>query len=258
MPLIVIFIFGLAVGSFLNVLIDRLPKNESVVFGRSYCDHCRRPLAWYDLLPLLSFLLLKGKCRNCKKSIAWQYPKVELITGLIFSYTYYYLTKINLINSDLIHLSFYLSVVSGFIIIFFSDLKYRIIPDEILVFQSVIALFYHFFTKGNIRLFFLSGLLLFIFFFLLVIITKGKGMGWGDVKMSFVMGLILGFPKIIIAFYLSFLTGALFSLILILAGKKSWKSKIAFGPFLALGSTVSLFLGDNLLKLIFTRFFRLL
>ncbi|MBI3955010.1 prepilin peptidase [Candidatus Gottesmanbacteria bacterium] len=242
---IFIFLIGLSIGSFLNVLIDRLPIGESIWLDRSHCDNCRKTLNWYDLIPVISFIILQRKCRSCHKKISWQYPLVELSTGLIFLFTY--VSMMQIIGTDFIvpHLIYYLTLVASLIAIFMIDLKYRIIPDQILIFLTVLTLVYQFiyfpqFIKDNL----ISGIISMSFFLLLVIVTRGKGMGLGDVKLAFVMGLLLGFPKIIVALYLSFLTGAVVSLILILIHKKSMKSTIAFGPFLVFSTLMAVFYGN--------------
>lgn len=241
---IFLFSFGLAIGSFLNVLIDRLPKDESPFFGRSYCDHCHHKLSWYDLIPLLSYMLLRGKCRYCRKKISRQYPVIELITGILYVFTYKSVFGSFEFGSNYFALVYFLTVVSGLIVIFFADLKYRIIPDQIVLVLMVAALVFTSISQFN-NLFnnLISGLSLFLIFLALVILTKGKGMGLGDVKFALVMGFILGFPKILVAFYLSFLTGAFISLILILVRKKTMKSTIPFGPFLVVATFFSLFYG---------------
>lgn len=247
MTLIFLSLFGLAVGSFLNVLIDRLPKGKNVIRGRSYCDHCTHALSWYDLVPILSFIWLGRKCHYCRKKISWQYPLVELITGILFIFTYSMMIRIIEPLNSLIIFAYYLVIVSGLITIFFTDLKYRIIPDQILVVLILAASIYLFlFGRNALVSHLLAGVIFFLVFLALVLITRGKGMGLGDVKFAGVMGFILGSPKVAVAFYLSFLTGAAFSLILIMMGKKSMKSTIPFGPFLAASTGVSLLYGDAL------------
>jgi len=248
MPELIIFLFGLAVGSFLNVLIDRLPKDESVIKGRSYCDRCKKPLLWYDLIPLLSFLILKGKCRNCHSPISYFYPTVELITGVIFVFLFIFLPQENIkyqISNIkyVISLIYYLFITSSLIIIFFTDLKYGIIPDKIVYPAVLVSLFYLFIIHNSLFLIHvMSALGAFLFFLILYLGTKGRGMGFGDVKLVFLLGLFLGWPKVIVAFYIAFLTGAVVGCILILWGKKRLTGgTIAFGPFLVLGAIISLF-----------------
>ena len=241
------FWIGLAVGSFLNVLIDRLPKGESVVHGRSYCDSCKKKIAWYDLIPLLSFIMLKRRCRYCRKLISWQYPLVEILTGFTFVATYY------LVMDTLYRINYFptllllLTIFSGLIVIFFADLKYMIIPDQVVFILLGIALLYILLLQPDvIVLNFAIGFLFALLFLFLVLITKGKGMGVGDVKLTFFMGLFLGFPKIIVAFYLSFLTGALVSLILVIGRIKKLKSTVPFGPFLIAATVIAYVWGDGI------------
>ncbi len=239
--------FGLCVGSFLNVLIDRLPQNKPVVFDRSCCDHCRHRLFWHDLFPLLSFMLLKGKCRYCHKNISFQHPFLELVTAIFFLLSYTLMIRIIRVELFWPNFIFLLAVISGLIVIFFADWKYRIIPDQVLVILiAVVFAFDLFYEKNLLPGHLLTAIIFCVFFLILFLLTKGRGMGFGDVKYAFFMGLFLGYPKIIVAFYLSFLTGAAVSLILILAGKKTMKSTIPFGPFLIASTFISEFYGDQL------------
>lgn len=244
--LLSLFLIGLSVGSFLNVVIDRLPAKQSIWKGRSHCDYCSHFLSWHDLIPILSYFVLGRKCRWCHKKISRQYPIVEITTGILFLFTYTSIIRIIEVH-NLPYLIYLLMILSGLVAIFFTDLKYRIIPDQILVILSCVTLVYLlFFNKGEIMNHIFAALIFFLFFFILVLITRGKGMGLGDVKFAGIMGFILGFPSIVVAFYLSFLTGAAVSLILIIRGKKSMKSTIAFGPFLATSTAISLFYGGFL------------
>ncbi len=279
MEFLFIFAIGVFIGSFLNVAIDRLPRKETIAKGRSHCEFCKKELAWYDLIPLLSFLMLKGKCRYCHKSIGIFYPIIEFSTGILFLTTFMFVYGLNfqfpariamqsvaggsISNSlifnlqSLISLVYYLFIVSSFIVIFFEDLKFGIIPDKVVfpaIIVSSIYLIFNFpldFTRDgqfSIFNFVFSAIGAFVFFLILFLITKGKGMGFGDVKLSFLLGLILGFPKIILALYLAFLTGAIIGIILIIWRKKrSIKDTIPFGPFLILGTILALFYGDLLI-----------
>ncbi len=254
MVYLLLFLFGICVGSFLNVVIDRLPHNKSIFFGRSHCDSCKKKLSPLDLVPLLSFFFLGGKCRHCHKKISVQYPLIELLTGAMFvltvflslQSTVYSLQQIALLGYDLF-------IISCLIAIFFIDLKYGIIPDEIIYLLSFITFLYLVLnTKYLLLPNLFSAIISFLFLFFIYFLTKGKGMGFGDVKLAFFMGLFLGFPKIITAFYVAFLTGAALSIILILLGKKKFKgSTIAFGPFLVIGTYISLFWGEQIIRFIF-------
>jgi len=236
-----IFIFGLAIGSFLNVVIFRLGTNESILVGRSHCPKCGAILKWYDLIPALSFLIQKGKCRYCEKKISFQYPIVEIITGFLFILI---LSKFGLDSL----ITYYLLLISCFlIVIFVYDLKNYLILDKI-VFPAIIIVLFYQILMGNFLNPFLSALLASGFFLSLVLISKGKWMGMGDVKFAILMGLILGWPNILLALFLSFFSGAIIGIVLILFGKKGLKSQIPFGPFLV-GSTILIMLYGEYLNI---------
>ena len=233
-----IFLLGLAFGSFANVLIDRLPKGEDVMFGRSKCDYCRKTLAWYELIPLISFLLQGGRCRKCRKRLNWQYPLVELATAAGFACIYAFaFTSAGV-------LVFQCLVFFALLVIFVTDGKYQIIPDSMVAAGLIGVLIILGIRPDRI----LTALVTTFFFYCLYLVTRGRGLGFGDVKFSFLLGYLAGYPKIIVALYLAFLTGAAGGVILILAGKRKLKSRIAFGPFLVIGLAVSLVWGDRLIS----------
>jgi prepilin signal peptidase PulO-like enzyme (type II secretory pathway) len=252
---IIIVIFGLGIGSFLGMLVTRFDdqKQEKFdwkrVFGvgkrwrRSRCDSCGRKLLWWENIPVVSFLVLKGRCRTCRSPIPFWFFLIELATGISFFLTYFYWLK----NSPFsyFNLLVYLFIASVLIFIFFYDALYQIIPDFVVLILILSSL-------GNlINLSYLGTALGAAGFFLFLnLVTRGQGMGLGDVKFAFFMGLFLGFPKIIFAFYLAFLTGALWGVILILKKKKKFGQHIAFGPFLVMGTFVGWFWGDIFLEII--------
>lgn len=252
-----IFFIGLFVGSFLNVLADRLPREESVVRGRSHCEKCGKDLAWYDLIPLFSFIFLKGNCRYCGTRLSWYYPAVELTTGALFVITAFFVLDnfqfsppLQGFEGQAISLIYYLFIVSSLIVVFFADLKYGIIPDKIIIPAILISGLYLFMIHNSLfPIHFLSGLGACLFFLALYLGTKGKGMGFGDVKFAFLMGLILGFPDIVISLYIAFLTGAIAGCILIIWGRKKLVgTSIPFGPFLAIGTFLAMFWGEYILQ----------
>lgn len=251
MFLLLLFI-GLFAGSFLGVLSDRLPKNETVVKGRSHCDFCRKNLRWYDLIPLLSFISTKGKCRYCKHRLSFFYPVIEITTGILFASTSIFVSSQFIIYNlaFIIALVYYLLIVSSLIVIFFSDLKYGIIPDKVLLPAIAIVFVYLLiFNPSFLILNLFSGVLTFLFFVIIslafTLLLQKQSMGGGDIKLVFLLGLFLGFPNIIISLYVAFLTGALAGIILILWKKKSFRNAtLPFGPFLVLGAVTSLFLGN--------------
>jgi leader peptidase (prepilin peptidase)/N-methyltransferase len=265
-----VFLFGTAIGSFLNVVIDS--SNEGKLFEnrRSHCDHCHHKLSIGDLVPVVSFLVLGGKCRYCHKAISWYYPIVELVTGLSFllvAWTVFGHDVSSTLGSiRYLFAGVYFSyIIASLTVIFFADLKYGIIPFPA-VFSSVLFTFLWYFSvpvlhfqPGDLPLilfthsylfnYLFSALGSFFFFFLLFVLTKGRGMGFGDVIYAFLMGFLLGYPKIILSFYLAFIVGAIVSLLLVVLQKKKLKgSTIPFGPFLVMGTVVSLFWGNVLIE----------
>jgi prepilin signal peptidase PulO-like enzyme (type II secretory pathway) len=246
---LILFTFGLCVGSFLNVVIDRLPRDETVIKGRSYCEHCQHQLKWYDLVPVLSFLLLRGRCRYCRQKIFWQYPLVELATGLLFVSS----TFVETGHAPSLPFILY----SLFLIpIFVIDLKYGTIPDK-LVYPAIGLV-------GGMRVIgvmggigretapllwtLLGSLALYSSFFILHSLFKGRALGGGDVKLAFLVGLIADWPKMIVAVFSAFLTGALVSVILILLHQKKFGETVPFGPFLVAGTYTALFWGSDIIE----------
>ena len=248
MQFVEIFLLGLCVGSFLNVLVDRLPREESVIQGRSYCESCKKELRWYDLIPLFSYISLKGKCRYCRISLSIYYPLVEFVTGIVFV-SMVILTMDNFQLNQIITLAYNLFIASSLIVIFFTDLKYGIIPDKIIFPSIAISIIYLFLNPQLSALPILSALGAFLFFLLLFLGTRGRGMGFGDVKLAIFMGIILGFPNIIVALYLAFLTGAIVGVIIILWKKERLKgATMPFGPFLVFGTFLALVFGNYILE----------
>ena len=257
MILFPIFLFGLFVGSFLNVIIDRLPKEEQFMRGRSRCDTCRKPLRWYDMFPVISWVLLSGRCRYCRSPISIRNPIVELLTGALFVGSYVLVERsvgqffprsgitlsVTIFNFQFSIIILYWIVASSLIAIFFIDLKHKIIPDELVITALLGAIGVLFLNPNRypVSNYVLSALGASSFFILLILITRGRGMGWGDVKFGGVMGVLLGFPGIVVALYIAFLTGAMVSVMLILFRRLTLKKTIAFGPFLVAG-TVSVYL----------------
>lgn len=240
---LIIFIAGVCLGSFLNVVIDRFATNRSIIKGRSYCESCKKTLEIRDLIPLLSYLLLRGKCRFCSRKIPVRIFLVELLTGVIS------------VGLFLLHggtnlpfiLTLYL-VALLFIAIFFIDLEYGIIPDKLTILLTILSIVLVFSTGQNLFNHFISAVSSLLFFIGLYIATKGRGMGMGDVKISFSLGMLLGYPFIIYGLYLAFLTGAVVSIILVLWKKKSFRGgTVPFGPFLTASTLFTLFFGEKII-----------
>jgi leader peptidase (prepilin peptidase)/N-methyltransferase len=247
------FIFGLAIGSFLNLVIYRLDTGKSIIKTRSHCPYCKKTLSWFELIPLMSFILQKGKCTKCHKKISQQYPLVELATGILFVLCIWYFFPNFLLSA------FYFLFSSILVIIFVYDLKHYIIPDQVIYPAVFVALIFNLIkdltsscSLLTVHCSLLNGLLAALaagaFFLAIVLVSKGKWMGVGDIKLALFMGLVLGWPKILVALFLAFLIGAFASIILIILKKKTLKSEIPFGPFLAGGTIIAIFWGNVLIN----------
>ena len=253
-----LFAFGSMIGSFLNVLIYRTVHNENYVRGRSHCPNCQVMIAWYDNIPLVSFVLLGGKCRHCTKPISKMYPIVEAMTGALFvwwgmiGFAFFQLTSTPLM---VLQPLFWLLVGIGLIVVFFADIRYMEIPDEAVIGLTLLASLYRtLLWKLGIMpmqdyLFTLYGALgVAGFFWLLWLGTKRKGIGFGDVKFAFPFGLILGFPNVLVGLLLAFVLGAVVGVSLVLAGKTQMGARLPFGPFLVTSAVITLLFGDLILR----------
>jgi len=242
---IVSIIFGAIVGSFLNVCIFRLPKEESIIWPGSHCPHCKKPIRFYDNIPLLSYLLLGGKCRQCHRSISLQYPLVEGITALL---SLFLIMKFGLSPTYLIYFAF----VAALIVITVIDLYHQIIPDvislpgigvgllaslmipQITFFNSLLGI-----LLGGGSLFLIATVYQWLF--------KREGMGGGDVKMLAMIGAFLGWKAVIVTILLGSLIGSIIGIIAMALKGKDFKYAIPFGPFLSLGAVAALFYGERLI-----------
>lgn len=250
---ILFFIIGTVAGSFYNVVIYRVPENKSIIMPRSACGACGTVLKPADLVPIFSYIFLRGKCRYCKASISIQYPLVEFITGALFSILYmkFLLTP---------ELFFSLYIVSVLIIVFFIDLKHMIIPNGLVITGLIggFAIFvYRLFLTDSIIgtapwYSSLLGMLipsafLFLVALLGTVVYKGEAMGMGDVKIYLPIGLFLGIKLGIVSLFISMIIGGIAGVILMTTGLKDRKSQIPFGPFIVLGSVISLIYGNEIL-----------
>jgi len=255
MSSIFLFIFGTAIGSFLNVLIDRLPREESIN-GRSHCEYCKKTLSPLDLVPVLSFLFLKGKCRYCGRKLSWQYPGIEILTGLLFVSISNIQSPISNFQLPILNIQLLISnlgIISCLIVIFFIDLKEQIIPDEMQIALFINILLSKIVVGTSVTVLgfaIVEGLIVLLPILLLYLLTKGRGMGFGDVKLAFNMGFFLGLKGGLVAIYAGFILGAISGIILLLMKKKKMKSKIAFGPFLVIGMFIILFFEKPIFSLI--------
>jgi len=264
--LIFVFIFGLTIGSFLNCLIWRLhEKIPLTIFvrrgnkrNRSYCPKCGQQINWYDNIPLVSFIMLKGKCRQCGQSISWQYPAVEVTTGILFLISFLLVVKSFIINPqifdfrfsifDLIQNSKFIIqlmrdwfLISVMIVIFIYDLRWSEILD-IVTLPACLAVFIINLVLGfNLLNLLISGIIGGSFFLIQFLVSGGRWIGGGDIRLGLLMGLALGWPAVLLAIIISYFIGSIVGVGLILAGKKKWGSEVPLGVFLATGTIISLF-----------------
>ncbi|MFH1820416.1 MAG: prepilin peptidase [Candidatus Nealsonbacteria bacterium] len=245
---LIVFLFGLAIGSFLNCVLYRLEIKKSFLKSRSFCPKCKHVLGFFDLVPVLSFLCLLGKCRYCKKKISFQYPLVEITVGILFLlyFNLFWLEHLSL--SDFV---FHIIIACFLVIVFVYDLRHYLILDKVIYPAIGLTLFYQglmFFLKpeGLNPSVFLSGLGAASFFLAIVLLSRGKWMGVGDIKLALLMGLLLGYPTILVALFFAFLSGAIIGTALILIRKKTFKSEVPFGPFLVAGTFLAFFWGDKI------------
>jgi leader peptidase (prepilin peptidase)/N-methyltransferase len=236
---------GMVVGSFLNVCIHRLPKDESVVQPASHCPMCDVPIRWYDNLPLVSFLLLRGRCRGCGGRIGWRYPVVELLTGALFLLTVWRF-------GFGIRPVFLLIFISSLIVITWIDLDHEIIPHAITLPGIPLGLAASLITRDPSPVDAATGALIGAGLVYLVAVYaevafQRESMGGGDVNLLAMIGAFLGWRLMLFAFFAAVVSGACLSLGLIAARVLSRKDRIPFGPFLALGAIVALFTGDRMI-----------
>ncbi len=238
---ILILVFGISIGSFLNAVIWRLHTKEGFLRGRSYCPKCKAYIRARDLVPLLSYILLRGKCRDCKKKISWQYPIVELITGLAFLLLYF---KFSLEAEFFV----YCVLTTFLIIVFVFDLKHYLILDRVMLPAALVAI------AGSIILGF--GLIDILigaiigggFFWLQYVLSRGKWIGGGDIRLGAVMGLMLGWKILLAALFVSYLIGSIIGLILVASSKKKWQSRLPFGVFLTISTFLAFIWGSEIVS----------
>lgn len=251
---ILIFILGLAIGSFLNVCIYRIPRSDMFIYSprRSFCPECNQTIKFYDNIPLLSYLFLGGKCRHCKAKISVLYPIVELVTAVLFLVVFHCFEKT--LDLNLIHALIFVTLL---IPIAFIDAQHYIIPNVIsltglvLGLGIVCAIAYQDkdidYLKMRLIGFVAGGLALWLIAFVGSAIMRKKAMGGGDVKLMAIIGLFLGaWPQLVLVIALSAFSGAVIGTLLIATGKKNRQSPIPYGPFLAGAAVIVLLWGDPL------------
>lgn len=281
---IFVFIVGLAAGSFLNSYIFRLREGEthnplqlplilrgrdrsepplkvrggegelcSVWRGRSYCPKCKKTLRWYELVPLLSFAMQIGRCRGCRQKIDWQYPAVELVTGILFVLAYYTieLSNYQIIKSSQLATIWYL--LSALVILFVYDLRYGLVPDRVVLPAIVVAFLYNLIIKlSNHQIITSFGSLVFAiaigagFFAIQYILSKGRWLGAGDIRIGALMGAMAGWPYIFAGIVISYIIGGAISVGLLAAGRKKFGQTLPLGTFLTLGTAIIFLYGEQI------------
>jgi leader peptidase (prepilin peptidase)/N-methyltransferase len=246
---IFIIIVGLIIGSFLNVVIYRLPLEKSIVSPRSFCPNCQIPIAFYDNIPIIGFIVLRGRCRSCRSKISFQYPLVEIITAFSFWFTF------QVYGESILYTVFTCAFFCFLIALALIDLKHMILPDELTLGGGFIFLVFSFFNPeitfvdafGSA----LGAALIFtgLYFFYLKV-RKIEGLGFGDVKMMILLGAFLGSKKLLIAVLISSILGLVIGIFLVIFKKKNLKFQLPFGTFLSLGSYISVFWGYDILVFI--------
>ena len=238
--IIFIFILGLIGGSFLNVVIYRLPLKKSIIFPSSHCPYCETKLKYYDLIPVLSYIINKGKCRYCGEKISFQYPIVELLTGLLFLLTF--------LNYDLTsEFIIFIFLISVLIVVSFIDIKYQIIPNEITFTFIPIGLILSLFFNHIKFLDSLLGLLIPAGILLLIAFIYKKGMGIGDVKLIGMIGVFIGWEYALISIFIGALFGSIYGIYMMVTGNMTRKTRIPFGPFISLGAVIMILYGSLLI-----------
>lgn len=241
-PPLIIFVSGTVFGSFFNVVIHRLPRGESLVLPGSHCPHCGRAIRWWDNIPLVSFLLLGGRCRYCRRPISWRYPAVELVTGLLLTAAW---LRFGPSGEWLAWLT--ASLLTLLLVpIFFIDLEHRLVPN-VITYPGIVAGLLLAAAGGRLVNAAIVAAGAGLVFLAIALLSRG-GMGGGDVKLAAMLGAFLGWPDAAVGILLAFIGGAAVGVALIVAGLRTRKDAIPFGPALATGALIALYAADPLIR----------
>jgi leader peptidase (prepilin peptidase) / N-methyltransferase len=248
--LALIFLFGLCIGSFLNVCIYRIPESKSIVFPGSMCPDCGNPINFYDNIPVLSFIILRGKCRNCNEPISLRYPVVELLTGV-------FAVSVFLKFGAGMEAPVYFLFIATLLVITFIDIDHRIIPDVISL-PGIVLFFIASLAipaisiKDSVIGILAGGGILFVIAELYLRITGKEGMGGGDVKLLAMIGALIGWQGVLFTIFASSLIGTIIGIMFMLVQGKNLKLAIPFGPFLSIGAVVYVFFGNEFINWYFS------
>lgn len=255
-----VFVFGLIFGSFLNCLIWRLKTNESLL-GRSYCPKCRQQIAWYDNIPLLSFILLKAHCRHCHKKISWQYPLLELGFALVFTVLFFSIAQ-NFNLLEIFQAEFLFLFLRDFLfifilaIIFVYDYNWQEVPMIIVWPGIALMILFSWLVGFNFLTILIASALTAAFFLIQYLLTRGRGLGEGDIWLGALLGArFVNTQEIFLTIFATYIIGSLVAIFLLIWGKKEIKSKVPLGPFLVIGALISLFFADQIIAWYFSLLF---
>lgn len=250
---IVVFVFGATIGSFLNVIIWRMPREEQITHGRSHCPFCSKELQPRDLIPILSFIIQRGRCRYCNERISYRYPIIELIVASLFLVTFWLFVPVDALSwFAVLKIFFVIGVMTA---VFVIDLEHYLILDKVVLPATVVMLAFHLITDLSSGHYWLhssvgggiiGAIAGYIPFYLLWKISNGKWMGLGDAKFGLFLGAAFGFPLIYVCYFLAFFVGSLAAIPLLWRGTKKMSSKVPFGTFLAVAGLLTLWFGEQI------------
>lgn len=247
----VVFVLGACIGSFMNVVMFRTHAGETIIRGRSKCRTCEKSVDARDLVPVLSYLLLRGRCRHCQSSISWQYPAVEIATGFLFVLFYLMVTTQEVENLGLLYMALYILrywiFAAYLVIIFVYDLRHMLILDRFTVPAMALAIALNLWL-GLVPAWsvLLGGIVLAGFFWIQFALSKGTWVGGGDIRMGALMGLMLGLEQGLVALFIAYVLGAIVGVVMMASGKATRKTPVPFGSFLAVATLVALFSGERM------------
>lgn len=243
MEIILIAIIGLCIGSFLNVCIYRIPREESISFPPSHCTNCERRLQWYELIPVFSYIFLKGKCKNCKEKISIQYPLIELTNAVLYVLVFLkYQYSLDTIK--------FMALVSFLIVIGVIDLKTKFVYNSTMILMGIVAVVFLITDYVKLKSFpidnILGGILGLVIIGLIVFITRG--MGEGDIEIAAISGLFLGLKGEVFMLFFAVILGGIVGAIILIVKRKSGKTEMPFGPFLAIAAITAIFYGNFIIN----------
>jgi leader peptidase (prepilin peptidase)/N-methyltransferase len=243
---VLVFITGLIIGSFLNVCIYRIPKGESIVFPPSHCGRCGKSLKWFDLFPVISYVVLRGRCRYCGEKISLRYPLIEFITGVLFLAIY---IKYGL-SFELIKFATFVALLIVISMIDFDTMDVYTSTTIFGIVTGILFTIFGYYLNGNFMGYIIGALIGGGVISIIILLTKG--MGWGDVEICGVCGLYLGIKLTIVTIFFSFIFGSIYGIALILTKKKGRKDQMPFGPFIAMAAVFAIFFGENIIRWYFS------